>query len=146
MGKATRWVKTLLGIGKEPKIASITGVTASAGDGEDKKRWSFGRSRRHGSGNGSSLSTANDARRRDYCVESDEHSRHSIAVAIATAAAADAALAAAEAAALAVELTSYGRRVRLVGGFGSREWLASIKIQSFFRGFLVIFLNILKLF
>lgn len=148
MGKATRWLKTLLGIGKESKIASIT-ANASAGDGDEKKRWSFSRSRRHNSGNGSSFSVMNDerGRRRDYYVENDEHSRRSIAVAVATAAAADAALVAAEAAAVAVKLTSYGRRVRLIGGFGSREWLASIKIQKIFRGFLVIkILVISKLF
>lgn len=55
-------------------------------------------------------------------------------MAAATAAAADAAVAAAQAAVAVVQLTNNSRCTKL-GGF--HEWLAAIKIQRMFRGYLV---------
>lgn len=59
----------------------------------------------------------------------EEDREHAIAVAAATAAAAEAAAAAAEAAAKVVRLAGYGRL--------SREEKAAVRIQSYYRGYLV---------
>ncbi|KAK8935366.1 hypothetical protein KSP39_PZI013122 [Platanthera zijinensis] len=62
-----------------------------------------------------------------------EQSKHAIAVAAATAAAADAAVTAAQAAVAVLQLTSHGRIGKLAG---FPEWLAAVKIQRVFRGYL----------
>lgn len=61
-----------------------------------------------------------------------EDRNHAIAVAVATAAAAEAAVAAAQAAAKVVRLAGYGRH--------SKEERAAILIQSYYRGYLVLFI------
>lgn len=70
-----------------------------------------------------------------YDETETEQSKHAIAVAAATAAAADAAVAAAQAAVAVVRLTSHGRGTMFGGG---RERWAAVKIQTFYRGYLVI--------
>lgn len=72
-----------------------------------------------------------------YAEPDNEQSKHAIAVAAATAAAADAAVAAAQAAVAVVRLTSQGGRDTNTV-FGRERW-AAVKIQSNFRGYLVIF-------
>ncbi|KAG1330446.1 putative protein IQ-DOMAIN 14 [Cocos nucifera] len=64
-------------------------------------------------------------------LAAEEDREHAIAVAVATAAAAEAAAAAAEAAAQVVRLAGYGRL--------SREEKAAVRIQSYYRGYLVCF-------
>lgn len=66
-----------------------------------------------------------------------EQNKHAIAVAAATAAAADAAVAAAHAAVAVVRLTSHGRGT-MFGGGGHEKMCAAVKIQTLFRGYLVI--------
>lgn len=61
--------------------------------------------------------------------EEEEETEHAMAVAAATAAAAEAAVAAAQAAAKVVRLAGYGRM--------SREEKAAVRIQSYYRGYLV---------
>lgn len=63
----------------------------------------------------------------------NEDREHAIAVAMATAAAADAAVVAAQAAAKVVRLAGYGRQ------YYSVEERAATLIQSFYRGYLVIY-------
>lgn len=62
-------------------------------------------------------------------LAAEEDRDHAIAVAVATAAAAEAAAAAAEAAAQVVRLAGYGRL--------SRDEKAAVRIQSYYRGYLV---------
>lgn len=142
MGKAARWLKGLLGMKKEKEREKATGryhVDNSNAVNSDKKRWSFGVK----SGRDNSVSPripanipVNDSSwLRSYLAESEnEQSKHAIAVAAATAAAADAAVAAAQAAVAVVRLTSNSRGT-IVGG-GRERW-AAVKIQTFFRGYLV---------
>ncbi|XP_022724693.1 protein IQ-DOMAIN 14-like, partial [Durio zibethinus] len=144
MGKATRWLKGLLGIKKEKeKDKDLMELSNSSVlyDKKEKRRWSFAKS-----GNDVNkisqipLSTAtNDlatdaAWLRSYIAETEkEQKKHAIAVAAATAAAADAAVAAAQAAVAVVRLTSNGRGTLFSGG---RERWAAVKIQAVFRGYL----------
>lgn len=67
--------------------------------------------------------------------EADEEHEHAMAVAAATAAAAEAAAAAAQAAAKVVRLAGYGRM--------SRADKAAVVIQSYYRGYLVLFFFII---
>lgn len=148
MGKATRWLKNLLGGGKkEAKENPSPHYTT------EKKRWSFAKSTRD-SDSTSSVPVGpttkppamdNSAWLRSLYNETErEQSKHAIAVAAATAAAADAAVAAAQAAVAVVRLTSQGHGSRVFGPGGggalpggSRERIAAVKIQTAFRGFLV---------
>ncbi|KAK1273682.1 Protein IQ-DOMAIN 31 [Acorus gramineus] len=129
MGKASRWLRGLLG-GKKPPPS-----TAASQPAKEKKRWGFVRSfrDRDGASEGAYVAGGGD---------DDEQSKHAIAVAAATAAVAEAAVAAAQAAAEVVRLTSSGRcgssaAGSFVGGAGWRreEW-AAVKIQAAFRGYL----------
>lgn len=140
MGRATRWLKGLLGMKKEKDHVGNTSTTS--GDRKEKKRWSFAKS---GKDTGSTIDhvtnnlppnvpVPDSAWLRSYLAESDkEQNKHAIAVAAATAAAADAAVVAAQAAVAVVRLTSQG------GGlmFGKKERWAAMKIQTVFRGYLV---------
>uniref|UniRef100_A0A1J3CFM9 Protein IQ-DOMAIN 31 n=1 Tax=Noccaea caerulescens TaxID=107243 RepID=A0A1J3CFM9_NOCCA len=107
----------------------------------DRRRWSF-------TTRSSNPASSNSSKRRSYpshpaaatSVEEENADKHAIAVAAATAAVAEAALAAAHAAAEVVRLTS-GTGSRSAGGGGSnrrwaQEYLAAVKIQSAFRGYL----------
>ncbi|KAK1262249.1 Protein IQ-DOMAIN 31 [Acorus gramineus] len=122
MGRASRWLRGLLGGKKSPS----PGVADGNQPAKERKRWGFVRSFRdrdraastdgvvYGGGGG------------------DEQSKHAIAVAAATAAVAEAAVAAAQAAAAVVRMTSSGR----CGGGGRREEMAAVRIQAAFRGYL----------
>ncbi|KAB1218493.1 Protein IQ-DOMAIN 31 [Morella rubra] len=137
MGKATRWLKGLLGMKKEKTHVENSG--SLAGERREKKRWSFGKSLKESSTVAQSpvdipgnKSVSNAAWLRSYLAESEkEQNKHAIAVAAATAAAADAAVAAAQAAVAVVRLTSQGRGSLFGGG---RERWAAVKIQTVFRG------------
>lgn len=133
MGRAIRWLKSLLGGKKEKK-------KETAGDSQkEKERSSFGKldTNLEGCGNVGQTPTAADSAwlRSYYSEREDEQSKHAIAVAAATAAAADAAVAAAQAAVAVVRLTSHGRGTMFAG---SRERWAAVKIQTAFRGYLMI--------
>ncbi|KAF4398068.1 hypothetical protein G4B88_019789 [Cannabis sativa] len=144
MGKATRWLKGLLGMKKDKENNVETPTTADAvavSDRKEKKRWSFGaKSERRTSANGNvqpnispNLSPSDAAWLRSYIADSEkEQNKHAIAVAAATAAAADAAVAAAQAAVAVVRLTSQGGAKHN----GKRDKLAAVKIQTVFRGYL----------
>ena len=134
MGKATRWLKGLLGIKKEkdPSGNLNSNSTAVVGDKKEKKRWSFAKS---GRDSGQIQPPVEATWFRSYISDSEkEQNRHAIAVAAATAAAADAAVAAAQAAVAVVRLTSQGRGSVSVTG---RDRWAAVKIQTVFRGYLV---------
>ncbi|KAG5393813.1 hypothetical protein BRARA_F02027 [Brassica rapa] len=103
----------------------------------NRRRWSF-------TTRSSKPASTSSSKRRSYPTElpsvNEEESgdKHAIAVAAATAAVAEAALAAAHAAAEVVRLTS-GTGGRNGGGSNRRwalEYLAAVKIQSAFRGYL----------
>ncbi|KAG6575501.1 hypothetical protein SDJN03_26140, partial [Cucurbita argyrosperma subsp. sororia] len=134
MGKATRWLKGLLGIKKEkdPSGNLNSNSTAVVGDKKEKKRWSFAKS---GRDSGQIQPPVETTWFRSYISDSEkEQNRHAIAVAAATAAAADAAVAAAQAAVAVVRLTSQGRGSVSVTG---RDRWAAVKIQTVFRGYLI---------
>ncbi|XP_042068401.1 protein IQ-DOMAIN 25-like isoform X2 [Salvia splendens] len=110
MGKATRWLRALLGMKK--------------GKEKERNRWS------KDSAGLKDIPAVDAAWLRSLIASSEkEQTNHAIAVAAATAVAADAAVAAAKAAVAVVRLTGGG-------GGGGREIFAAIKIQASFRGFL----------
>ncbi|KAI4329199.1 hypothetical protein L6164_021489 [Bauhinia variegata] len=141
MGKATRWLKGLLGIKTDKqKEYSVNSGSLASDKKVEKKRWSFAKSGKDPDVDQSPVSIAtgvsasDNAWLRSYMSETEkEQNKHAIAVAAATAAAADAAVAAAQAAMAVVRLTSHGRGTMFNGG---RERWAAVKIQSVFRGFL----------
>ncbi|KAL8522489.1 hypothetical protein ACS0TY_012598 [Phlomoides rotata] len=123
MGKASRWIRGLLGLKKGKENVDNN---SNSGEKREKKRWSFAKS-------GKESGRLNQIPAIDSSWSEKEQSKHAIAVAAATAAAADAAVAAAQAAVAVVRLTSQGRGALFNG---SRERWAALKIQSVFRGFL----------
>ncbi|XP_057797210.1 protein IQ-domain 26-like isoform X2 [Salvia miltiorrhiza] len=127
MGKATRWLRGLLGMKKgKDNMADASNFS----ERKERNRWSFAKSEKD-SGGLREIPAVDAAWLRSLIAHSDkEQNKHAIAVAAATAVAADAAVAAAQAAVAVVRLTSQGR------GGGGREILAAIKIQTVFRGFL----------
>ncbi|CAN6484865.1 unnamed protein product [Victoria cruziana] len=130
MGKAGRWLKSLLGGRRTVNRA------AEGGELKDRKKWGFGRSGREGGTEAEerrgSYGEGGFGGRFDATVDGDvERNKHAIAVAAATAAVAEAAVAAAQAAATVVRLTGSGR-CRPVGW--RREVWAAICIQTAFRG------------
>ncbi|KAM7483793.1 hypothetical protein LguiB_008376 [Lonicera macranthoides] len=125
MGKATRWLRGLLGMKKGKENVD----NSDSGDWKEKKRWSFPKSG-HTPAN---IPAKDSAWMISYSETEKEQNKHAIAVAAATAAAADAAVAAAQAAVAVVRLTSHGRGTLFKGG---RERWAALKIQTIFRGYL----------
>lgn len=135
MGKVTRWIKGIFGMKKDVN----NGVLDS--DRKERKRWSFAKSVKDVNADSSPLVEQNSVKDSDWfrsflAQTESEQNKHAIAVAAATAAAADAAVAAAQAAVAVVRLTSHGRGA-LFGG-GGRERFAAVKIQTVYRGYLVI--------
>lgn len=144
MGKASRWLKNLLGMKKEKEKEHVDVVDVNVNSGsltpnkskKEKKRWSFGKQGKSLDSNiaPTSASDSDSAWLRSYMADTEnQQNKHAIAVAAATAAAADAAVAAAQAAVAVVRLTS-GRGTLFSG---SREKWGAVKIQTFFRGYLV---------
>lgn len=151
MGKASRWFKGIFGI---KNIIKDNQKDSSLAAG-DRKRESFGYSggkRTELCNNPATIppniSHSEAAWLKSYYhdLESNkEQNKHAIAVAAATAAAADAAVVAAQAAVAVVRLTSQGRRTIFTSGSGGgggaigacRDNWAAVKIQSTFRGYLV---------
>ncbi|PIN10938.1 hypothetical protein CDL12_16467 [Handroanthus impetiginosus] len=140
MGKASKWIRGLLGLKKSEKKPE------EAPKPPPKKKWSFAKSNKE-----------RDNRKPEHSVvlggESDNNdNKHAIAVAAATAAVAEAAVAAAQAAAAVVNLTSGGGKASAAGsgfrlnpslrvsqrgsGYGSRDVWAAVTIQSHFRAYL----------
>ncbi|GAB2269335.1 iq-domain [Dionaea muscipula] len=139
MGRATRWLKSLLGMRKERENPK----NSKDNQGRKNKRWSFAKSGRDYSYSSSvpplspipvNIRATEVSWLRNYIAETEkEQSKQAIAVAAATAAAADAAVAAAQAAVAVVRLTNQGRGGLFLGG---RERWAAVKIQTVFRGYL----------
>ncbi|KAK6128016.1 hypothetical protein DH2020_038248 [Rehmannia glutinosa] len=130
MGKATRWLRGLLGMKKDKENVD---KNSNCGEKKEKKRWSFVKSGKE-SEPLSQIQPDGSALLRSFIADSEkEQNKHAIAVAAATAAAADAAVAAAQAAVAVVRLTSQGRGALFTDG---RERLAAVKIQTVFRGYL----------
>ncbi|PIN08061.1 hypothetical protein CDL12_19371 [Handroanthus impetiginosus] len=128
MGKATRWLRALLGMKKDKENV----------EKKKKKKWGFAKSGKDSGGFSQipvTIPAAGDsAWLRSFTADSEkEQNKHAIAVAAATAAAADAAVAAAQAAMAVVRLTSRGGGALFNGG---REKWAAVKIQTVFRGYL----------
>lgn len=140
MGKASRWLKNLLGMKKEKEkekehIDVNSGSLTPNNSKKEKKRWSFGKQGKSLDSNITPTSDSDSAWFRSYMADTEnQQNKHAIAVAAATAAAADAAVAAAQAAVAVVRLTSQGRGTLFSG---SREKWGAVKIQTFFRGYLV---------
>ncbi|KAK9666032.1 hypothetical protein RND81_14G154800 [Saponaria officinalis] len=117
MGKATKWLKSLLGM-KKHQEKEKTKTPKNNENEKNQSKWF----KEYVNGDADS-----------------EQRKHAIAVATATAAAADAAVAAAQAAVAVVRLTSQGRGGGGGGLFcsvGGRHCCAASKIQAFFRGYL----------
>ncbi|MED6113776.1 IQ-domain [Stylosanthes scabra] len=107
MGKASRWLKGLLGMKKEKdSYDNSASMAAASTDKKEKKRWSF------------TKSAKDDARIRSYAAEKgNEQNKNAIA----------------NAAMEVVRLTSHGRGTLFSG---SMERWSALKIQSYFRGYL----------
>ncbi|KAG5248688.1 protein IQ-DOMAIN [Salix suchowensis] len=134
MGRATRWVKGLLGMKKDRDKERDHAAALISSDKKEKKRWSFSKSGKDDAPATLSGNMKDAAWLRSYLSETErQQSNRAIAVAAATAAAADAAVAAAQAAVAVVKLTSHGRGTMFDGG---KEKWAAVKIQTVFRGYL----------
>lgn len=144
MGRATRWLRSLLGGKKE--IKEPKDYTSCGAQGRrEKKRWSFGKSASDlgqllvGQNPSAAVSVDTDTAwlRSIYAESAKDQNKHAIAVAAATTVAADAAVAAAQAAVAVVRLTSQGRATMT----GVHERRAAVKIQTAFRGYLVMIIR-----
>ena len=122
MGKATRWLRALLGMKREKN--SDENSYLPAGDKKEKNRWSFSKSGKEFTGKVQMLppppprkAVADADWQRSYPAESEEdRNDHAIAVAV-------------------VRLTNQTRGSALLNG--GKEIMGVVKIQSVFRGFLV---------
>ncbi|KAJ7951701.1 Protein IQ-DOMAIN like [Quillaja saponaria] len=142
MGKASRWLKGLLGM-KKQKDHRVDNPSTVVRDCKEKKRWSFGCKSGRNSGGSGHISVVPGIAPvsyslwlRSYIDETEkDQTKHAIAVAAAASAAADAAVASARAASEVVKLRSRssGRKTMF---FGGREGWAAVKIQTVFRGYL----------
>ncbi|CAA0822392.1 IQ-domain 26 [Striga hermonthica] len=130
MGKATRWLRGLLGLKKDKENVDKNSTFI---ENKSKKKVGHANSGKEPVPLSQIPAKDSDWLRSLIAGSKEEHSKHAIAVAAATAAAADAAVAAAQAAMAVVRLTSQRR-----GGFSAdrRERLAVVRIQTVFRGYL----------
>ncbi|WOL11094.1 protein IQ-DOMAIN 14-like [Canna indica] len=133
MGKATRWLRSILGGGKKDAKVQNDSENGREAKEKEKKRWSFARPRQppaESMGSHSPASPLEMAWLRSFYGDGEEGSNHAVAVAVATAAAANAALTAAQAAM--VRLKSFhGERTTSCGSY--ERWAAAVKIQTAFR-------------
>ncbi|XP_027335783.1 protein IQ-DOMAIN 14-like [Abrus precatorius] len=120
MGKASKWLRGLLGLRK----AECS--TSPAKPQKEKRRWSFVKA--YPEKDNSTPATVAEH------VDNANNTKHAMAVAAATAAVAEAAVAAAEAAAVVVRLTSSSGRCADAGAVRIRQHWAAVKIQAAFRG------------
>nr|GEY72130.1 hypothetical protein [Tanacetum cinerariifolium]GEZ53591.1 hypothetical protein [Tanacetum cinerariifolium] len=124
MGKASKFFKALLGF-----KTTDTPSSRSTSNKQLKRRWSFVTPRR---ANSSKPLEGKLLNQYPHNVgENEDPNKQAIALVAATAAVVDAAVVAAQAAAEVVRITS-----RSTSGYGGREELAAIKIQSSFRAYL----------
>ncbi|KAL0463849.1 UNVERIFIED_CONTAM: hypothetical protein Slati_0272500 [Sesamum latifolium] len=134
MGKATRWLRGLLGLKKDKQNVDSN---SNSGGKMEKRRWSFMKPAKDSGGLAQipvRVPPADAAWLRSLVADSEkEQNKHAIAVAAATAAAADAAVAAAQAAVAVVRLTSQGREARKA----LRALRGLVKLQALVRGYLV---------
>ncbi|RWV94337.1 hypothetical protein GW17_00043139 [Ensete ventricosum] len=134
MGRATRWLRSLLGGKKDAKVqkedASSDGYPA-----RDKKRWSFAEPRQPSDGSvaHSPALALETAWLRSFYDDGEVDGKRAMAVAVATAAAANAAVTAAQAAMVRLKSLGRGRTTT----HGSHGWRAAVKIQTAFRCYLV---------
>ncbi|XP_065010510.1 protein IQ-domain 26-like [Musa acuminata AAA Group] len=128
MGRATRWLRSLLGRKKDPKVHKDNAST-NGYEMKDRMRWSFARPRQAESMCSSPVSATEAAWLRSFYDDTEEESKHAMAVAVATAAAANVAATAAQAAM--VRLKGLGREGATP--CSSYQWWAVVKIQTAFR-------------
>lgn len=119
MGRASRWLRGLLGSKKQQPSLEDDDKSSS------KRRWGFGKSFREKERRAPPVPPA------QYRSAEAEQNRRAMAMAAATAAVAEAAVAAAHAAAAVVRLTGSGR-----SACGRREEVAAVRIQAAFRAYL----------
>ncbi|CAL9132587.1 unnamed protein product [Musa textilis] len=133
MGRATRWLRSLLGRKKDAKVQKED----AGSDGyptKDKKRWSFAEPRQPSDGSvaRSPASALETAWLRSFYDDGEVDGKRAMAVAVATAAAANAAVTAAQVAMVRLKSLGRGRTTTL----GSHERRAAVKIQTAFRCYL----------
>lgn len=143
MGKAGKWLRSLLTGKKDEKKEAFTSPLPPPEPEpatKEKKRWSFRRSAAAGRSSSSSELTITAPVHR--LSEADiEQRRNVMAIAVATAAAADAAVAAAQAAAAVIRLSAASAHQKPTT---AEEEAAATRIQSAFRGYLVLLSSRLK--
>ncbi|KAI3681958.1 hypothetical protein L2E82_50267 [Cichorium intybus] len=131
MGKASNFFKSLLGFRTTEAPATQSARSESK---QPKRRWSFVKSHRETPRRLRATSKSVDETSLHHYhrnrTDNEDPNKHAIALAAATAAVVDAAVAAAQAAAEVVRITSR------TTGYGAREDLAAVKIQSCFRAYL----------
>ena len=135
MGRASRWLKSILGLKNQNDKEKMTKSMKNEDVKREKRgkiegRWSFTKATKE-----NVREKEKDRYRNHTCDSEKEQTKHAIALAAATAAAADAAVAAAQAAVAVVRLTSHGRGALFSNG-GKYVW-AAVRIQTHFRGYLV---------
>lgn len=141
MGKASKWLRNLFtgkkakekGGDSNPDLLTENIFSSVPATATKEKRWSFRRS--VGAAKELNFTEQSFSEPCHGLLDSEiDQKRRAMAVAVATAAAAEAAVMAAQAAAAVVRLTTtaHGRTTRAI------EDAAAIKIQSFFRSYLVL--------